>query len=161
MIATVVLLLREWAKVAISREIASRTRQASRTGMLFGLIAMLGLASLTFFYIFAFEWLAAALDEVEAAAILCGANLLLIALILGFRAVAAARRRRTAERAPSAELQALLEIGLGLEQRLREKAPAVALAAIIVGFAIGARPELLDILKPSRESEGAARDDRN
>jgi hypothetical protein len=161
MIATVMSLLREWAKVAISREVANRTRQASRMGMLFGLVAMLGLASLIFFYIFAFKWLAAALDEVQAAAILCGANLLLIALILGVRAAAASRRRRAAERAPSAELQALLEIGLGLEQRLREKAPAVALAAIIVGFAIGARPELLDILNPSRKSEGSAGDDRS
>ncbi len=161
MIGAIVSLLREWAMVAIGREIASRTiRRASETAALFVLLAVLGLAAIVFFYIFVYRWLSVRLDEESAAAILCGANLLLIALILGIRAISAALGHRHARHEAGSELGALMDIGLGLEERLREKAPTAALIAMIIGLAVGARPELLDILKPSGKQKRSSRSDR-
>jgi hypothetical protein len=149
-IGAILSLLREWAIVAIGREIATRTlRRASEAALLFVLLTILSVAAVVFFYLFAYRWLSARLDGESAAAILCGANLLLIGIILGVRAISAALTRGEAKREASAELRGLMDIGLGLEERLREKAPTAALVAMIVGLAIGARPELLDIFKPS------------
>jgi len=160
-IGAILSLLREWAVVAIGREIAGRMmRRVSNTALLVVLLAVLGLAAIVFFYIFVYRWLSVRLDEESAAAILCGANLLLIALVLGVRAVLAGLGRRQAKHAASSELGALMDIGLGLEERLREKAPTAALIAMVVGLAVGARPELLDIFKSSERSKRSNRSRR-
>lgn len=149
MIEALLSVLREWVVAAISREVATRTvRRVSEAVALFVIMAVLGLASLVFFYLFAYRWLAATIDDESAAAILCGANLLLIALIIGIRALAGSLRRKTADNAKNAELHELLNLGLSINEQLREKAPIAALVAIVAGIAVGARPELLDILKP-------------
>jgi hypothetical protein len=167
MIGALLSLAREWAALTIRREIVGRAvRRASEAALVYGIIAILGLASLAFFYVFAFHRLATALGDDSAAAILCGANLLLIALILIGRAVKRSLgrpqpRRAAAEgREPSgSDLESLLTIGVGVGKRLRENAPAAALVAAVIGLAIGARPELLDLLKPSRKTENPDRPD--
>ena len=127
-------------------------RRASEAALLFVALAIFGLAALVFFYLFVYRWLSMRLDEESAAAILCGANLLLIALVLGIRAISAASRRGEAKHEANADLHAIMDIGAGLTERLREKAPTAALVAVIIGLAVGARPELLDIFKSSGKS---------
>jgi hypothetical protein len=154
-------LIREGATLFIGREIEKRIKQRlASLAVTFAILAVLGAASLTFLYIFAFDAIAAALDRQSAAAILCGANLLLIALILIGRTIAQqARRRRVGAVRPlgiagltKSDTNEALALGVQTAKRLRKMAPEAAIVAAVLGLAIGARPELLDLLKPRRDS---------
>jgi hypothetical protein len=125
----------------------------------YGLVAGLAVAALVFFYMAVYSWLAAALNAESAAAILCGANLVVIALILLVRQLSARRRRRGAVRPDGrplldGDLEAALTLGLEAGERLRKAAPEIALAAGLIGIIVGARPEILDIFRPRRKGPG-------
>jgi hypothetical protein len=148
-------LLREGATLFISREIVKRsTERAIGTIALGAVLAILSLAALAFLYLFLFRLIAADRGEEAAAAILCGGNLLLIALILIGRSLLHATGRRPAKARTNsppgltgADIEAALALGRGLEGRLREVAPEATIVAAILGLAVGARPELLDLLR--------------
>ena len=130
--------------------------------LLIASLAVFGTTALIFFYVFVYHRLSEALDADSAAAILCGANLVLIALVLIGRAIARSSRRRSGpagSAVQSSNADAALALGLGLERKLREKAPEAALVAAVIGLALGARPELLDLLKPRgrRDANGPKR----
>jgi len=152
-------LVREAATVLVGREIERRVkRRLAGLAATIAVLAILGLAALVFLYVFAFEAIAAALDPQSAAAILCGANLLLIALILIGRSIARRSRRRPQRPGrpdiaalAGPEMEEALAFGIQTAERLREMAPTAAIVAAILGLAVGARPELLDLLKPRRE----------
>lgn len=136
-------------------------RHMAGTAALYGVIALLALSGFVFLYMFLYSWLARMLDAPSAAAILCGANLLAIALILFARWLSSRQRRPRAAVAggPEALLQSLmgggsplggdlesaLAIGVEAGQRLRKAAPQIALAAGLIGIILGARPEILEI----------------
>jgi hypothetical protein len=138
------------------------TRQIAGMLAAYGLIAGFALAALVFLYIAIYGWLTAALDAQSAAAILCGVNLLGIALVLFARWLSMRRRRvDTARRSGlfeaiagsgsssmGGDLEAALAIGLEAGERIRKAAPQIALVAGLIGIIVGTRPEILDILRP-------------
>lgn len=138
-------------------------RRAARelAGMLavYGVVAGLALAALVFFYMAVYGWLAAALNAESAAAILCGVNLVAIALILLARHLSARRPRPGTVRPDGqplldADLDAALALGLEAGERLRKAAPEIALAAGLIGIIVGARPEILNIFRTQRKEPG-------
>ncbi len=68
----------------------------------YAVVAVFAVAALVFLYVLLYRFLASRLDDISAAAILCGANLLLIALVVrgtgDFQAKASRGERRFADR---------------------------------------------------------------
>jgi hypothetical protein len=154
--ALIVFLLQLGGDLLVRRTV----RHMAGAAALYGMIAVLALASFVFLHMFLYGWLATMLDAPSAAAILCGVNLLAIALILFARWLSGLRRRpRPVAGGAEALLQSLmsggppiegdlesaLAIGVEAGQRLRKAAPQIALAAGLIGIILGARPEILEI----------------
>ncbi len=107
-------------------------------------------AALVFVFIFLDRWLSRALDDsAGAAAVLAGGNLIVVALILivlgrGKRKPGTARKRA----APgNTDFATGLAMGAEAAKHLRKISPAATLIAALFGIAIGARPELLNLVR--------------
>ena len=153
-------LLRESAEAYIGGVLVRKTiHELVRAAIVYVLIGVFSIVALVFFYIFLYQWLSSRLDGESAAAILCGANLVMIAVVL---LVQWARKNRTKlEPRPSAggllgrleghplldpdNLDAGIAMGMEVGKKLRKAAPQIALAAGIVGLIVGVRPELLNL----------------
>jgi hypothetical protein len=154
-------LVKEGAEILIGQALIRAVTQRLRGILLFyAVIVVLTLAALIFFYVLIYRWLSLRLDDVSAAAILCGANLLLIALMLAAKAIFKPKRGIAAS--PLGELiksqaehlgveikekhlEAGVAIGSEMGKRLRKATPQIALAAAVLGLVIGIRPQILGL----------------
>jgi hypothetical protein len=155
-------LLRDGAEILIGQALI-RTLTQRLQGILLFYAAITGfsLSAIVFLYVLIYRWLSLRLDDVSAAAILFGANLLLVALMLAGRALF--RPRRVAPASPLAGLiraqasqlgrdtknghfEAGLAAGAELGRHLRKATPQIALGAAVLGLMIGLRPQLLTLL---------------
>jgi hypothetical protein len=153
-------LLRESAEAYIGGVLVRKTiHELVRAAIVYVLIGIFAIVALIFGYIFLYQWLSRRLDGASAAAILCGAHLLMIAVVL---LVQWLRKNRT-KLEPKASAGGLLGnlqghplldpnnldagIAMGMEvgKKLRKAAPQIALAAGIAGLIVGVRPELLNL----------------
>jgi len=131
-------------------------RRVIRRAALYGAATAFALTALVFFYIFLDRWLSRVLgDGASAAALLAGANLIAVASILIAIGLGADRRRRTRSVTArglleGAGLESGLALGATVGRRLRKSSPTVTLLAGLIGLAIGARPELLDLVRGRR-----------
>jgi hypothetical protein len=155
-------LLRDGAEILIGQALIRTVTQRLKGFLLFyAVVAIFALAALVFLYVLIYRWLSLRLGDVSAAAILCGANLLLVAFMLAGRALF--RPRRVAAASPLAEViraqaghlgidpqnghfEAGLAAGAELGRHLRKATPQIALAAAVLGLVIGLRPQLLSLL---------------
>jgi hypothetical protein len=155
-------LIKEGAEVLIGQALVRAVTQRLKGILLFyAVIAVFALAALIFFYVLLYRWLSLRFDDVSAAAILVGANLLLIGLMLAGRAIFRPRRPAISG-SPLAELirsqaehfgaelkdkdfEAGLAIGREVGKRLRKATPQIALAAAVLGLVIGIRPQILGL----------------
>jgi 4-amino-4-deoxy-L-arabinose transferase-like glycosyltransferase len=123
-------------------------------------ITVFALAALIFFYVLIYRLLAMRLDDTSAAAILLGANLVLIGLMFAGKAMF--RRKPAVTASPLVEMlklraehigvavkdehfEAGLALGTEFGHRLRKATPQIALAAAVLGLVIGIRPQILGL----------------
>jgi dipeptide/tripeptide permease len=154
-------LLRESAEAYIGGVLVRKTiHELVRAAIVYVLIGVFSIVALVFLYIFLYQWLADRLDGKSAAAILCGANLVMIAVILLVQWLR--KNRMKLEPKASAggllgnlqghplldpdNLDAGIAMGMEVGKKLRKAAPQIALAAGIIGLIVGVRPELLNLL---------------
>ncbi len=153
-------LLREGAEAYIGGVLVRKTiHELVRAAIIYVLIGLFSAVALVFLYIFLYQCLADRLDGKSAAAILCGANLVMIAVVLLVQWLR--NNRSKLEPKPAAggllgslqghpllnpdNLDAGIAIGMEVGRKLRKAAPQIALAAGIVGLIVGVRPELLNL----------------
>jgi len=152
-------LLRDGAEIFIGQAlIRAVTRRLKGIIAFYAVLAVFLLAALVFFYVLLYRFLAQRLDDVSAAAIVCGANLLLVGLMLVGKAFY--RPKRVIAASPLAELvrsqveglgtkdanfDAGLAIGSQIGQQLRKATPVIVLAAGVLGLVIGLRPQVLGL----------------
>src|SRR5476649_458438 len=75
-------LLRESAEAYLGGVLVRKTiQELVRALIVYALVGIFSLAALVFLYVFLDRWLAARLGDESAAAILCGANLIVVALV--------------------------------------------------------------------------------
>jgi hypothetical protein len=160
-------ILRESAEMFIGRALMrNAVRRLVGLVALYAALAVFALAALAFFYVLLYRWLSVRLGEESAAAILSGANLLVIALILIGRALF---RQRTPKGLTSplgdltkshvsglgtgglgtgnADLEAGIAIGSQIGRQIRKAAPEIALVAALAGLIIGVRPQILGMFR--------------
>ncbi len=161
-------ILRESAEAYIGRALIRRAVQ-SLVGLIlfYGALTIFALAALAFFYLLLYRWLSALLGDVNAAAILTGANLLLIVLIILGRAVFRRRPKQSLNspleglarsmtdglEAGEVDFETGLAIGKQIGRRIRKAAPEIALAAALLGVIIGLRPQILGGLRRRKRGE--------
>jgi len=156
-------LIRDGAEILIGQALIRAVTQRLKGLLLFyAVLAVFALAALVFLYVLIYRFLSLRLDDVSAAAILCGANLALIALMLIGRALFKPKRVITAS--PLVELiksqagqlgadikdkdlEAGLAIGAEIGRHLRKATPQIALAAAVLGLVIGIRPQILGLFR--------------
>lgn len=170
-------LIKDGAEILIGQAVVRAVTQRLKGFLLFyAVIAILALAALIFLYVLIYRVLSSRLDDISAAAILVGANLLLIGLMLAGKAIFKPRRVITAS--PLAELiksqveqlgaevkdkdlEAGLAIGAEIGHRLRRATPQIALAAGVLGLVIGIRPQILGLFTrrdpPAKKADGKKR----
>jgi len=154
-------LLKDGAEILIGQALIRAVTQRLKGIIAFyAVLAIFALAALVFFYVMLYRWLALRLDDVSAAAIVCGADLLFIALMLVGRALFRPKPIVTAS--PLAELirsqvegsgtkdmnfDAGIAIGNRIGRHIRKATPQIALAAVVLGLVIGARPQILGLFR--------------
>jgi hypothetical protein len=154
-------ILRDSAEILIGRALIGAVTHRLKGILAFYTVLMtFALAALVFLYVLLYRFLCLRLDEISAAAILCGANLLLIVVMLAGRALL--RPKPIIAVSPLAELiksqvdglgtkdtdlDAGIAIGRQIGKHIRKATPQIALAAIVLGLAIGARPQILDLFR--------------
>jgi hypothetical protein len=151
-------LLLDGAEIYAGRMVLARLkRRLVEAAAFYFALTVLGLAAAAFFYVLLFLWLASRFDDITAAAVLLGASLLLIGLLVLVRALSSRRppRRRPAATGEFADpdLQAAMALGKRIAGHMRKSAPVLALGAAVLGFAIGLRPELLDLLRRAERKQ--------
>jgi hypothetical protein len=163
-------LLLDGAEIYAGRMVLARLkRRLVEAAAFYFALTVLGLAAAAFFYVLLFLWLASRFDDITAAAVLLGASLLLIGLLVLVRALSSRRppRRRPAATAgqdllarlteqgefADPDLQAAMALGKRIAGHMRKSAPVLALGAAVLGFAIGLRPELLDLLRRAERKQ--------
>ncbi|MDB5366389.1 MAG: hypothetical protein JWM77_2316 [Rhodospirillales bacterium] len=126
----------------------------------YALIAVFAVASL--YYLYSAIWLliAEATDPLTATWIMLGVNIVLILIVfVSFRIYRSSVMRAAQGRAQTARadmlaggssLQMAFQAGRAAESGLRANAKAIAATAIVLGIAIGARPELLGLARRRR-----------
>jgi len=158
------LLIREGTELLLMTELRRAQKRFAALIALYAAVGVLGAAALGFFYLLLYRLLAERLDDVRAAAILCGGNLLLIAALFAVRGLGRSRRRSVAAtgRSPADDpVQSMLDLGesaldagiaLGrqLDQKARKAAPAIVLGVAVIGLIIGARPQILSVFRRAR-----------
>jgi len=138
-------LIRDGAEILIGQALIRAVTQRLKGLLLFyAVLAVFALAALVFLYVLIYRFLSLRLDDISAAAILCGANLALIVLMLAGRALFKPKPVVTAS--PLVELiksqagqlgadikdkdlEAGLAIGAEIGRHLRKATPQIALAA--------------------------------
>ena len=156
-------LIRDGAEILIGQALVRAVTQRLKGLLLFyAVLAVFALAALVFLYVLIYRFLSLRLDDISAAAILCGANLALIVLMLAGRALFKPKPVVTAS--PLVELiksqagqlgadikdkdfEAGLAIGAEMGRRLRKATPQIALAAAVLGLVIGIRPQILGLFR--------------
>ena len=154
-------LIKDGAELLIGQALIRAVTQRLKGFLLFyAVIAVFALTTVVFLYVLIYRFLSSRLDDISAAAILCGANLLLIGAMLAARAilrpkpVAAASPLAGLFRSQAAQLdaevkdkdfEAGLAIGAEIGRHLRKATPQIALAAAVLGLVIGIRPQLLGL----------------
>lgn len=169
-------LIKDSAEILIGQALVRAVTQRLKGFLLFySFIAVLAVSALIFLYVLIYRVLAARLDDISAAAILVGANLLLIGLMLAGKAIFKPRRPVTSA-SPLAELirsqaqhfgadltdkdfETGLAIGSEIGRRLRKATPQIALAAAVLGLVIGIRPQILGLFT-RRDPPAKNTDDR-
>ena len=154
-------LLKDGAEVLIGQALVRAVTQRLKGILLFySVIAILAVTTLIFLYVLLYQALSSRLDHVSAAAIVVGANLLLIGLMLAAKAIF--KPKPVVSASPVAEiiksqfghlgaeigdkdLEAGLAIGAEIGHRLRKATPQIALAAAVLGLVIGIRPQILGL----------------
>jgi hypothetical protein len=166
-------LIREGAEILIGQALIRAVTQRLKGFLLFyAVLGMFALAALVFLYVLIYRWLSLRLDDVSAAAIMLGANLILIALMLAARAIF--RPRPVIAASPLAELiksqlehlgaevedkdfQAGLAVGAEIGRHLRKATPQIVLAAAVLGLVIGIRPQILGLFSRERPPKKSPR----
>jgi len=154
-------LIKDSAEILIGQALIRTVTQRLKGILIFyAVIAVFALAALVFLYVLLYQWVSLRLDDVSAAAILFGANLLLIAAMLLGRMIFKPKPVVTAS--PLIELiksqagqlgaeikdkdfEAGLAIGAEIGRHLRKATPQIALAAAVLGLVIGIRPQILGL----------------
>ncbi len=154
-------LLREGAEAYIGGVLVRKTiHEMVRAAIVYVLVGVFSIVALVFLYIFLYQWLRDRLNGESAAAILCGANIMMIAVVL---LVQWLRKNRTKLEPRTStggllgglqghplldpdNLDAGIAMGMEVGKKLRKAAPQIALAAGIIGLIVGVRPELLNLL---------------
>jgi hypothetical protein len=156
-------LLKDGAEVLISQALIRAVTQRLKGLIVFYVIlAAFALAALVFLYVLLYRFLASRLGDVSAAAILCGANLLLVVLMVAGRAVfrpkpivesaaspIVALLKASAEGLGGKDLNfdAGIAIGHEIGRHIRKATPQIALAAVVLGLVIGIRPQILGLFR--------------
>jgi hypothetical protein len=156
-------LLKDGPEILISQALIRTVTQRLKGFIAFyAVVAVFALAALVFLYVLLYRLLASRLDDVSAAAILCGANLLLIVLIVAGRAVFRPRPVAASAASPIVELlkthaeglggkdmnfDAGIAIGNQIGRHIRKATPQIALAAVVLGLVIGIRPQILGLFR--------------
>jgi len=153
------LLIKEGMELLVAAELRRARKRLATFMALATVLGVLGAAALSFFYLLLYRLLSERLDDIRAAAILCGGNLVLIALVIAVRALTRGRgsgpsgRSLTGDSAQSAldlsesALDAGIALGQELNERARKAAPTIVLVAALVGIVIGLRPQILTIFR--------------
>lgn len=151
-------ILRESAEVLIGQALVrAATRRLKGILLFYAMLSMFALAALVFFYVLLYRWLSLRLDETSAAAILCGANLLLVALMLIGRALIKPKAL-TLSKSPIVEMirshteglgssKGSFDSGVEIGKHIRKAAPQIAIAAAVLGLVIGVRPQILGLFR--------------
>lgn len=165
-------LVRDAVEALIGQALIQTVTQRLKGILLFyAAIALFALAALVFFYVLVYRLLSARLGDINAAAVLLGANLVLIGLMFAGRAIF--KPKPAVAASPLAELiksqagqfgvaatdehfEAGLALGSEIGRRLRKATPQVALAAAVLGLVIGIRPQLLGLF--GRRERAAKKD---
>jgi len=170
-------LIKDGAEMLIGQAlIRTFTERLKGILLFYAVVAVLAMASLIFFYVLLYRLLAARLDETSAAAILLGANLVLIGLMFVGKAIF--RPKPVVSASPLVEMlkaqaetigvavkdehfEAGLALGSELGHRLRKATPQIALGAAVLGLVIGLRPQILGLFSrrdpPARNTGGKKR----
>ena len=142
-------ILRDSAELFIGKALVRAATQRLK-GILFfyATLSLFALASLTFFYILIYRGVALLIGDVGAAAVLFGANLLVIVVMLVARAILKARAPATpvspvldlikaqVATASAGNFGAGMQIGDQIGKAIRKATPQIAIAAVVVGLAI-------------------------
>jgi hypothetical protein len=159
------LLAREGLGVFAVNQIRRSVRKLTGLVVYYAIVMLLGLAALAFLYVLIYDWLSRLIEPQSAAAILCGANLLIVILMLVIRTLVTGK---TGRRAPSPALLASLaanpamvdpalaagvKIGRELRARLRKATPGIVLAAAAIGLIVGLRPGIVTGLFRARPND--------
>jgi hypothetical protein len=154
-------LIKDGAEILIGQAVIRAVTQRLKGILIFyAVISVFALAALIFLYVLVYRWLSLQLDDVSAAAILVGANLLMIVVMLAGKAVSKPKPVPTGAAAPLIEMvrsqvghlgaeakagnfEAGMAMGQEIGARLRKATPQIALAAAVIGLVIGIRPQIL------------------
>jgi hypothetical protein len=160
--------LREGAEIFIGQAlIRAATQRLKGILVFYSVLAVFAVAALAFFYVLLYRGLSLRTSEQSAAAILCAANLLLIAATLAGRALIRSKAPvgtgspiidliKSHSEGLSAEdvnFEAGIAIGNQIGKHMRKAAPQIALAAAVLGLVIGVRPQILGLFR-RREPPG-------
>jgi hypothetical protein len=150
-------LIRQAPGLLISRELIRQAiRRLVATIAIYAVVATLAVISLAFLYVLLYDWLCDWFDGKSAAAIIIGGNLIVIGLILLVRTIV---RRRNPPRKNVAQAvmeqvkpEVAIAAGMAIGRKMRKAAPKVAIAAGVIGLAIGFRPQLLGLFGAARKN---------
>jgi hypothetical protein len=154
--------MRGWLSLAtgLGRDLVWGRLQAAKKSAVaaviaYSLIAIFAIASLCYLYGALWWSFAEATDEITASWIMLGVNLALILIVFViFRLYCSSVKRAASGRAQTARadvlaggstLQMAFQAGRAAESGLRKNAKSIAATAIVLGLAVGARPELLGL----------------
>lgn len=171
-------ILRESAEIFIGQALIRAATERLRNLLIFYAVLLLfALASLAFFYVLLYRWLATRMDDTAAAAIMFGANLFLIGAMLIGKALmkpkapelpnfpvleliksqlggftsAAPGTKPVVGQPDGSHFQAGMAIGQQIGQHVRKAAPKIALGAGLLGIVIGFRPQLLGLFRSRKK----------
>jgi hypothetical protein len=158
--------LREGAEIFIGQALVRAATQRLKGILIFySVLAVFAVGALAFFYVLLYRWLSLWTSDQGAAAILCGVNLLLIAAMLAGRALSRPKApvssgspiidliKSHSEGLSAKDVEAGIAIGNQIGKQLRKAAPQIALAAAVLGLAIGVRPQILGLFRRRKPEE--------
>jgi hypothetical protein len=160
---------RDSAELFIGQALVRAATQRLKGILIFyAVLSIFAIASLAFFYVLLYRWLASEVGDTIAAAILFGINLFMIAAMLMGRALMQSKApaspvspileliksqagtlksRAGGLKSEGGHFDAGLEIGSRIGGHVRKAAPRIALAAAVLGLVVGLRPQLLGLFR--------------